>query len=179
MNKPAKETYSVLIDRIGKILQEGRKQVAYAVNYQMVISYWEIGRHIVEFEQNGEKKAEYGAELLTSLAKDLSKRYGKGFSKSNLFNFRKFYLQFEIFQTLSGKLTSVKEGEIFQTPSGKLGIKIRDEKCETLSHILSWSHYCELLKLDDPLEINFYSNQVLRENWSVRELRRQINSGLF
>ena len=76
-------------------------------------------------------------------------------------------------------MTGVKDGEIFQTASGKLGIKIRDEKCETLSHKLTWSHYFELLKVENNFARDFYEKQCISENWSVRELKRQKESMLF
>jgi predicted nuclease of restriction endonuclease-like (RecB) superfamily len=112
-----------------------------------VQTYWQVGRHIVEFEQSDSEKAEYGKELLTRLAKDLTIEYGKGFSRSNLFQIRNFYLKFPKIQTLSGQL--------------------------------SWSHYVELIKTDSDLELNFYLKQCEKENWSVRELKRQMKSMLF
>jgi predicted nuclease of restriction endonuclease-like (RecB) superfamily len=102
---------------------------------------------MVEFEQGGKEKAEYGSELLGNLARDLKSRYGKGFSKSNLYLMRELYLKYPIIQTLSGKL--------------------------------SWSHYSELLSVEDDMPRRFYEIQADRERWSVRELRRQINSSLF
>ena len=113
----------------------------------MVRTYWEVGRHIVEYEQKGEDRAIYGDRLLERLSKDLSLEFGKGFSRSNLFQIRAFYLKFQKIQTLSGQL--------------------------------SWSHYLELSKADSELEISFYSRQSEKENWSVRELKRQMKSMLF
>ena len=113
----------------------------------MVSTYWEIGRHIVEFEQGGKQKAEYGTFLFDQLSKDLTDLHGRGFSRSNLLYMRKLYLKFP--------------------------------KRETLSNVLSWSHYFEILRLDDDLEISFYLNQSVIEGWSVRELKRQINSMVF
>jgi predicted nuclease of restriction endonuclease-like (RecB) superfamily len=113
----------------------------------LIQTYWQIGRYIVEFEQSGNSKAEYGTELLDKLSKDLTLSFGKGFSRSNLFSIRKFYLKFPKIQTLSGQL--------------------------------SWSHYNEILKAANELEINFYIQQCTKENWSVRELKRQMNSSLF
>lgn len=110
-------------------------QAAKAVNTVLLQSYWQIGRHIVEFEQEGSKKAQYGNQLLTKLSKDLTLEFGKGFSRSNLFLIRKLYLTFPKIQTVSGK----------------------SESHETLSSLLSWSHYAEILKSDNDLEINFYS----------------------
>lgn len=139
--------YSVLKIEIANLLRQGREQAGRSVNTILLQTYWQIGRHIVEFEQKGEVKSVYGSELLDRLSKDLTFEFGKGFSRTNLVYIRKFYISF---------------------PIG-----------ETLSHQLSWSHYFEILKADDPLEISFYIKQCERENWSVRELKRQMKSMLF
>ena len=139
--------YSDLISRIGNLLQAGRQKAAQSVNTILVQTYWEIGRHIVEYEQNGNARAEYGTQLLDNLSKDLTRSYGKGFSRSNLFQIRQFYVRFQKIQTLSGLLT--------------------------------WSHYTEILKADTDLEISFYTKQCELEKWSVRELKRQMKSMLF
>lgn len=131
------EKYQSLKQEIGELLSRGRARVASAVNTILVQTYWHIGRHIVEFEQSGNTKAEYGAELLDRLSKDLTLEFGKGFSRSNLVYIRKFYLAFP--------------------------------KSETLSHQLSWSHYFQILKADNELEINFYFKECEKENWSVRK----------
>jgi hypothetical protein len=94
--------YNNLINQIGELLAKGREQAGRAVNTILVQTYWQIGRHIVEFEQGGNAKAEYGSELLDKLSKDLTLAYGKGFSRTNLKNFRKFYLTFQKIQTASG-----------------------------------------------------------------------------
>ncbi|QIH32329.1 PDDEXK nuclease domain-containing protein [Sphingobacterium sp. DR205] len=103
--KQVDKTYKKLIEDIGVTLQEKRENAAIAVNRELVAANWEIGRHIVEFEQHGKEKAEYGSSLLTNLSKDLKLAYGKGFGKSNLYLCRQFYLQYPIFQTVSGKLS--------------------------------------------------------------------------
>lgn len=159
--------YKSLKQGIGDLLEKGRQQAAKQVNAVLVHTYWLIGRYIVEFEQKGEDRATYGNKLIDTLSKDLTSEYGKGFSRSNLKNFRAFYLAFPIGQTLSG------EFKISQTPSDE------SQKVQTLSEQLSWSHYVELLKIDDELERNFYIKQCERENWSVRELKRQMKSMLF
>jgi len=139
--------YNGLIELIGNLLYEGRKHVAHAVNNVLVQTYWQIGKYIVEFEQGGFIKSEYGSKLLDRLSKDLTMMYGKGFSRSNLMYIRKLYIAF---------------------PIG-----------ETLSHQLCWGHYFQILKADNELEIKFYTKQCEKENWSVRELKRQMNSMLF
>lgn len=140
IKKPGK-SYNSLLENIGDLLVNARKKVAITVNDVLVRTYWEIGRYIVEYEQNGNERAEYGSGLLNRLSKDLTERYGKGFSRSNVLYMRKFYVTFP--------------------------------KSETVSHILTWSHYFEILKLDDPLEMNFYIHECENEKWSVRELKRQ------
>ena len=139
--------YAHLINEIGNLLQKGKEQVAQSVNTILVQTYWLIGRHIVEFEQGGKEKAEYGSFLFEQLSKDLTLRYGKGFSRSNLLYMRKLYFAFP--------------------------------KSETLSNVLSWSHYFEILRSDNELEVNFYRKQCEKEGWSVRELKRQMKSMLF
>jgi len=139
--------YNDLISQIGLLLAKGREQAGRAVNTILVQTYWQIGQYIVEFEQNGNEKADYGSELLNRLSKDLILAYGKGFSRSNIFQIRLFYLKFQKIQTLSGQL--------------------------------SWSHYAEIIKAESDLEISFYTKQCEKENWSVRELKRQMKSLLF
>ena len=148
MNNPlATSNNQQLKEQIGELLRRGREQAGRAVNTILVQTYWHIGRHIVEFEQKGNIKAEYGSDLLDRLSRDLTAEFGKCFSRSNLVYIRKFYLAFP--------------------------------KSETLSHQLSWSHYFEILKADNDLEISFYVKQCEKENWSVRELKRQMKSMLF
>lgn len=139
--------YKKLIDNIGYTLRRQRENAVRIVNQELIAANWEIGKHIVEFEQGGKEKAEYGSALLSNLSKDLKPAYGKGFGKSNLYLFRKFYLTYQNFQTLSGKL--------------------------------SWSHYAELLTISDTIARVFYEKQAQKENWSFREMKRQINSSLF
>lgn len=139
--------YQNLITQIGDLLSIGRQKAVQSVNTVLVHTYWQIGHYIVEFEQEGNERAEYGSQLFEKLSKDLTKLYGKGFGRSNLLYMRKLYLSFPI--------------------SG------------TLSHILTWSHYYEILKADSDLEIQFYTKQAEIEKWSVRELKRQMKSILF
>jgi predicted nuclease of restriction endonuclease-like (RecB) superfamily len=142
-----KQPYEQLITEIGHLLQSGRQQVAQATHSILVQTYWYIGQHIVEFEQKGNERAEYGSQLFERLSKDLTLLYGKGFGRSNLLYMRKLYISFPI--------------------SG------------TVSHLLTWSHYYEILKSDSALELSFYSKQCEHERWSVRELKRQMKSSLF
>jgi hypothetical protein len=97
--------YKDLLANIGSTLMSARQTVALTINSELVKANWNIGKHIVDFEQHGEAKAKYGEALLSTLAKDLKLAYGKGFSKSNLYLCRQFYLKYPTFQTLSGKLS--------------------------------------------------------------------------
>lgn len=141
------QEYKELVGYISSTYNRGRQKAIQAVNASLLDAYWQIGQYIVEFEQGGKERAQYGAKLLPVLSKDLSQLHGKGFSLSNLTRMKQFYISFPI--------------------------------CATLSHKLSWSHYIELLKLDDGLERSFYEKQSVHENWSVRELKRQISASLF
>ena len=139
--------YELLIGDIGRLLENARNHIASAVNTVLVETYWHIGKYIVEYEQKGDARAQYGSNLLNLLSRDLSLKYGKGFGRSNLQYMRKLYICFP--------------------------------KCGTVSRVLSWSHYYEILKADDPLEISFYTKECEKARWSVRELKRQMKSMLF
>ena len=148
MNKLAKNIeYEELVDKIGSVYRQAKNNVISAVNIEMLNAYWEIGKYIVEFEQKGKLKAEYGSKLLLKISKDLKLKYGKGFSRSNLSYMRQFYVKYP--------------------------------NRETVSHKLTWSHYFELLKIEDDLAREFYQKQAIKENWTVRELKRQKKTGLF
>ncbi|MDR0646184.1 MAG: DUF1016 N-terminal domain-containing protein [Elusimicrobiota bacterium] len=103
-NALSKNNYKILVLQIGILLKKGRAGAAYAVNTILVRTYWEIGKYIVEYEQAGKEKAEYGSKLLDWLSKDLTLAYGKGFSRSNLIYIRKLYKTFQISETLSHQL---------------------------------------------------------------------------
>ncbi len=106
MNELTKDNeYKKLVNNIGSLYKKAKNNIISAINIEMLNTYWEIGKYIVEFEQNGKLKAEYGKQLLVNLSKDLSVKYGKGFSRSNLQYMRLFYLYYPIRQTLSGKLS--------------------------------------------------------------------------
>jgi hypothetical protein len=135
----------------------GQQKAVFSVNACLVETYWKIGQYIVEFEQGGETRAEYGKKLIEQLSKDLSLLHGKGFSLSNIKRMRQFYQTFPISAEVPHQLN-----QIGAMPS----------------HQLSWSHYVELLKIDDPFERSFYEKQTLIEHWSVAQLIRQKKSSL-
>jgi predicted nuclease of restriction endonuclease-like (RecB) superfamily len=172
------QNYSTLITDLASLIEQGRKAAVRYVNTALVATYWLMGRRIVEYEQKGKERAEYGEELLIRLAGDLSVRFGKGFSKSNLFMMRAFYLAYpeqQIFQTVSGKFLPAEVEDKTRKIQAVSGIS------ETLMRkfSLSWSHYCLLLRLDEPFKREFYEAECIRGNWSVRQLDRQIQSMLY
>ena len=152
--------YSALVKDLSGLLESARRAAARTVNAAMTATYWEIGRRIVEFEQGGEKRAEYGAELLETLAADLTRQFGRGFSRQNLQYMRQFYVAFppdRIRQTASGKSDALAEA--FPLP---------------------WSHYILLIGKARSHEARaFYHAEALRGGWSVRQLDRQIASQFY
>ena len=146
-----------LADKIVEVVEKGKEQLAISINQTIKSTYWNVGRYIVEFEQQGNTRAKYGTSLLSRLAKILRAKVGRGYSRPNLNNMRKFYLLFPICQTSEKTETAI---------------------CQ-MSDKLSWSHICELITIDDPLEREFYMNECIAEGWTVDALHRQKESGLF
>lgn len=103
--KPSSKKYVQLLDNIGSTIEQARQNAIRAVNTELVRANWEIGRHIVEYEQQGQERAEYGSALLARLSKDLRLRYGKGFGRRNILDMRRFYLSYQKWQTVSAKLS--------------------------------------------------------------------------
>ena len=140
---------SNLIGRITVLLENARNKVISTINHTMVLTYFEIGRMIVEDDQNGKERADYGKHILTDLSQKLTSDFGKGFSQRNLEQMRQFYLVYSKTQTVSAE---------FQ---------------------LSWSHYLKLMRIDDENERKFYEIEASKNNWSLRELQRQYDSALY
>ncbi len=185
---------SQLVSRIGDVIKEARFQTAHAVNTILVKTYWEIGREIVEHELGGKLRAEYGKESLKNLAAELTTRHGKGFSYPNLRRMCQFYTDYEIFSTLSREFEkpivqtlSIKSNsnEIASTLSGKLNetkvptLSAKSVLSEKILTRLSWSHICLLLAVTDEDARSFYEIEIAKNNWSVRETKRQIESMFF
>lgn len=156
------------------IVKSSQQQLLRAVNQTLVMTNYEIGRKIVEEEQKGNERAEYGKYLIQSLSNRLTQEFGKGFSIRNLEQMRRFYQVFTIPQTLSAELENSKSESLSR-------IFDIEQKAQTLTaqFKLSWSHYIFLSSIDDKLERNFYEIESVKHNWSVRELKRQYNSALF
>ncbi|KYC39950.1 hypothetical protein WA1_28715 [Scytonema hofmannii PCC 7110] len=164
--------YDNTLTDVIKLLESSRRAAARSVNAIMTATYWEIGRRIVELEQSGEQRAEYGAAVIKRLSDDLLARFGKGFSRSNLQQMRAFYLEWNICQTLSGK--SNLYTNIDQTVSGQLDLSALAKEFS-----LPWSHYVRLLTVKNINAIKFYEAEALRAGWSERQLKRQIESQFY
>lgn len=169
-----KENYNLLIGDISSLLESARRTSARAVNTILTATYWEIGRRIIEFEQSGEERAEYGHQLLKNLSYDLTKNFGRGFSADNLESMRLFYLTYsliEISETVSRKFDLEKS----ETSSRKLNDEFFSERFP-----LPWSHYVMLVRRIKEDDIRkFYESEALRSGWSVRQLDRQISSQFY
>jgi predicted nuclease of restriction endonuclease-like (RecB) superfamily len=142
-----------IFKQIKNLLNCAKSKIATSINTQMVQTYFEIGKIIVEYEQDGKAKAEYGKATLKELSARLASEFGKGFSVRNLERMRLFYIKYS-------KTTTVSTNS------------------QNLQFSLSWSHYVELLKLDD-LSRKFYEIEAIKNYWGVREMNRQILSSLF
>jgi predicted nuclease of restriction endonuclease-like (RecB) superfamily len=154
--------YGPLLVEITQWLKTARKQSGRAVNAVMTATYWRIGRRIFEQEQRGKERAGYGERLVDQLGRDLTSRFGRGFSRANVFLMRQFYLVYgKKVQTVSGQ--SVEVG-IVQTASGQFEVLFP----------LSWSHYVRLLSVPDDKARVYYEREALRGGWTVRDLDRQI-----
>ena len=138
-----------IYDEISNLLKEARKSIVSNINTTMTKTYFLIGKRIVEEEQNGNERAIYGENLIKTLSKRLTEEFGKGFSKTNLKQMKSFYIAYRKGQTVSDQFK------------------------------LSWSHYLILMRMENIEERNFYEIESIQNNWSLRELRRQIDSALY
>ena len=176
--------YQTVFGDMSKIIDAARDSATRSVNAAMTAAYWLIGRRIVEFEQSGEDRAEYGTALIDSLAEDLTGRFGRGFSRQNLQNMRLFYLSHppdKIRQTVSGKLARHPKLPIRQTPSGISGASSANVGFDDLltAFPLPWSAYVRLLSVRNEQARSFYEAEAMRGGWSVRQLDRQIGSQFY
>ena len=156
--KPVADYDATLVTMI-ELIENGHRTAARAVNSVMTAIYWEMGRRIVELEQGGKKRADYGEHVVDKLAKDLSQRFKRGFGRSNLFQMKSFFLSYpQIIQTVSGQSDLAEISNRFPLP---------------------WSHYVELLSVKADNARDFYESEALRGGWSVRQLDRQINTQFY
>jgi predicted nuclease of restriction endonuclease-like (RecB) superfamily len=161
----------MLFHQVAELLQNARQQVLRTVNSTMTYTYFEIGRMIVEEEQNGKDRAEYGKQVLKGLSEQLTEEFGKGYGVRNLEFIRKFYLTYSNSSTLT---------QIIEIQS-LLPLNTDDEKTKSpISFFkLTWTHYVFLMRIDDEKERSFYEIETEKYNWSVRELKRQYDSALY
>lgn len=155
---------SNFLETVGNILQQAKRHAKTAVNISMVYAYYEIGKTIIEEEQNGSEKAEYGKYILTNLSEYLTENFGKGYSVDNLKLMRRFYRiysQDQIGETVFPQFENL--------PSTDTGRKF----------FLSWSHYLKLMRIDNISERHFYEIEAVKNDWSLSELKRQYNSSLY
>jgi len=161
----SKTSYNELANDIISLMEIARRQAARSINVILTVTYWEIGRRIVEFEQLGSQKAKYGKKILKQLSAELMAKFGRGFGWRNLYQMRNFYLSYRnILQTVSAK---------FHEPM--------ISRLQTLStcFLLSWSHYVRLLSVKNENARSFYETETLRGGWSVRQLDLQISSQFY
>lgn len=192
-----------LISSIRELIVSARKTVAQGVDLVQVMTNFEIGRRIVEYEQQGEKRAGYGREVLRVLSERLTAEFGSGFSKRNLEYMRRFYLEHRdrrlgIAQTVSAQSTGEGKSQTpsdhlplrrsrtsranrkSQTVSGDSGVlPIAQQMQETAPFRLGWSHYVFLMGVKNTDERRFYEIEAVEQGWSLRELKRQFDSGLY
>ena len=162
----------VLFQQVVELLQNARQQVLRTVNSTMVYTYFEIGRMIVEEEQDGKDRAEYGKQLLKGLSMQLSMEFGRGFSVRNLEQIKRFYFVYAKSQTLS----AISENSNSVSLSRNFA---EDKQVLTSFFKLTWSHYTFLMRIDDENERSFYEIETAKNNWSVRELKRQYDTALY
>ena len=164
------EVKEELYMQVENLISSSKQSLIKSVNQTMVYTYFELGRMIIDFEQEGEKKAEYGKEVLKNLSEKLAENFGKGFSVNNLENMRRFYLAYSqnkkpISENVSRKLAEVKN-EI-RVPNFESDFK------------LSWSHYLKLIRIEDQNERDFYEIEAIQNAWTLKELQRQFDSALY
>lgn len=152
------------INEIKNLLSSAKERVKTAINIAMVYTYYEIDRRIVEQEQKGLNRAEYGKEVLKQLSAALTKEFGKGYSQDNLKLFRRFYVIYSQDQI----------GETVFTESKNLPVTLEGRR-----FYLSWGHYIRLMRISNINERHFYEIETYKNNWSVRELNRQFDSALY
>jgi predicted nuclease of restriction endonuclease-like (RecB) superfamily len=189
MEGPAATDYTVVLSGVSDLLDVARRASARVVNTLMTATYWEIGRRIVEHEQAGQKRAEYGEALARRLSLDLTNRFGRGFGFSQLKMMRQFYQTFPDVRTAK-PITSqsgVEKSNIGQSLIGQFSGHPSEKPSLAIEHLgnisrsfpLPWTHYVRLLRVKNPLACEFYTREALAGGWSVRQLHRQISSQFY
>lgn len=181
MKEPGKkynDEDNMLVNDLRSIVSKARSKAFAAVNYSLVERNWRIGQRIVEEEQNGASRAEYGKHVIEVASAALTKEFGKGFSETNIMNFKKFYLKFKeltIPQTLSEEFKKQKQ----QTLSDELSSHFQKGQTQPAQfelRLLPWSHYERLIRVEDKKAREWYAKEAFNEGWSYRTLNRNINT---
>lgn len=171
------ERYQSIFDDVARLICSARQSAARSVNAVMTATYWLVGRYIVEFEQEGENRANYGTEIVERLAADLTKQFGRGFSRQNIWQMRLFYQNYppeQILQTVSG------ESGVLPSRSDSTNVTSESSLARIAAHFpLPWSAYVRLLSVKNLRAREFYEIEALRGGWSVRQLDRQINTQFY
>ena len=171
--------FTVLFEKSRALVKNARNAMGFMMNSVTVYTSFLLGKYMVEEEQQGDERAQYGAKVLDSLSRFLTGDFGRGFSRSNLAGMRKFYIMYrgrdpEIVQSGIGQLSAMQENGIVQSPIGQLTV---DQ--ERFPFKLSWTHYQVLMTIDDADERSFYETEAIRGVWSVKTLKRQFHSSLY
>ena len=169
---------NMLVNDLRSIVSKARSKAFAAVNYSLVERNWRIGQRIVEQEQNGASRAEYGKHVIEVASAALTEEFGKGFSETNIMNFKKFYLKFKeltIPQTLSEEFKKQKQ-QTLSDESSLLPPKGQTPSAQFELHLLPWSHYERLIRVEDKKAREWYTKEAFEQGWSFRTLNRNINT---
>lgn len=169
---------NMLVNDLRSIVSKARSKAFAAVNYSLVERNWRIGQRIVEEEQNGTSRAEYGKHVIEVASAALTKEFGKGFSETNIMNFKKFYLKFKeltIPQTLSEEFKKQKH-QTLSDESSLLPQKWQTQPAQFELRLLPWSHYERLIRVEDKKAREWYAKEAFEQGWSYRTLNRNINT---
>ncbi|WP_337749972.1 PDDEXK nuclease domain-containing protein [Segatella sp.] len=181
MKEPGKkynDEDNMLVNDLRSIVSKARSKAFAAVNYSLVERNWRIGQRIVEEEQNGASRAEYGKHVIEVASAALTKEFGKGFSETNIMNFKKFYLKFKeltIPQTLSEEFKKQKH-QTLSDESSLLPQKGQTQPAQFKLRLLPWSHYERLIRVEDKKAREWYAKEAFEQGWSYRTLNRNINT---
>ena len=168
---PAQANESVLMADVKEIIQQARRQVYTAVNSAMVQAYWFIGRRIVEEEQGGEKRAEYGKYLISTLSRELTTEFGKGFDAREIRKIRQFYLTFPIRDAVSPESKADRSSSI---KWDSVSPELKNGLSKIVFTKLSWTHIRHLLRVSNPVARDWYIKETAANNWATRTLERNI-----
>ncbi len=181
MKEPGKkynDEDNMLVNDLRSIVSKARSKAFAAVNYSLVERNWRIGKRIVEQEQNGASRAEYGKHVIEIASAALTEEFGKGFSYTNIANYKRFYLTFnnlQILQTVSEEFKKQKH-QTLSDESSLLPQKDQTQSIQSELRLLPWSHYERLIRVEDKKAREWYAKEAFEQGWSFRTLNRNINT---